>query len=59
MTSSTKIKFCKKCIMPSTKNDLEFNSEGICSGCTAYNKRDSINWKETISFLLIQISVIS
>ena len=52
MTSSTKIKFCEKCIMPSTKNDLEFNSEGICSGCTAYNKRDSINWKEREKNLL-------
>ena len=33
------IKFCKKCILPSTKPDLEFNDDGLCQGCVAYNNR--------------------
>ena len=39
------IKFCKKCIMPSTKPNLEFNSNGICQGCLAYENRSKIDWK--------------
>ncbi len=46
MTSNTKIKYCKKCIMSSAKPDLEFNSNGICSGCAAFEQRDKINWDE-------------
>ena len=41
-----KIKRCKLCIIPSSKPDLEFNSEGICQGCLAYQNRKSINWEE-------------
>ena len=39
------IKICKQCILPSTKPDLEFNENGICQGCLAYENRKSINWK--------------
>ena len=37
---------CKNCIYPSTKPHIEFNSEGICSGCIAYNVRPKIDWSE-------------
>jgi N-acetyl sugar amidotransferase len=37
---------CKNCIYPSTKPHIEFNSEGICSGCIAYNARLKIDWSE-------------
>lgn len=46
MTSITKIKYCKKCIMPNTKPDIEFNSSGVCSGCISFDKRKEINWEE-------------
>ena len=46
MTSNINIKYCKKCIMPFTKPDLAFGSSGICSGCTAFAKRDEVNWDE-------------
>ena len=32
--------------MPFTKPDLEFDSNGICSGCKAFVERDKINWDE-------------
>jgi N-acetyl sugar amidotransferase len=40
------VKICKNCIYPSTKPDLEFNSEGFCQGCLAFKKRPLINWDE-------------
>tara|TARA_B100002019_G_C21257665_1_gene594861 strand:+ start:1201 stop:2346 length:1146 start_codon:yes stop_codon:yes gene_type:complete len=38
------IYFCKKCIIPSTKPDLEFAKDGICQGCKAYENRKEIDW---------------
>ena len=40
------VNYCKNCIYPSTKPDLEFNLEGLCQGCVAYNARKFINWKK-------------
>ena len=38
--------FCKSCVYPSSKPHIEFNEEGICSGCLAYNRRPKIDWQE-------------
>ncbi|EQB34420.1 hypothetical protein M947_11095 [Sulfurimonas hongkongensis] len=35
-----KIKYCKKCLMPSTKPYLTFNDEGICNACQSSEKKD-------------------
>ena len=40
-----KITICKECIIPLSKSDLEFNSDGVYQGCLAYKNRVSINWK--------------
>ncbi len=42
----SKVYFCKICVYPSSKPHIEFNNEGICSGCIAYKKRPKIDWKE-------------
>ena len=39
------IQFCKKCIYPSTKPELQFNSQGICQGCISYENRKTIDWQ--------------
>ena len=39
-----KIHYCTKCLLPSTKPDLNFNNHGICSACTAFANRKEINW---------------
>ena len=39
------LKFCKLCIYPSSKPHIEFNEEGVCSGCIAFNNRSKIDWK--------------
>jgi len=38
--------FCKICVYPSSKPHIEFNDDGICSGCIAYQRRPKIDWKE-------------
>lgn len=39
------IKYCKRCVMPSTKPDKDLNAEGVCLACNNYEKRDSIDWE--------------
>ena len=41
-----KLNYCKKCILPITKPDLEFDEIGVCQGCRAYENRKKINWEK-------------
>ena len=41
-----KLNYCKKCILPITKPDLEFDETGVCQGCIAYENRKKINWEK-------------
>jgi len=38
------LKYCLKCVMPSTKPDLSFDDDGICSACKAYDDRSTVDW---------------
>ena len=38
------MKYCKKCLYPDTKPQLEFNSDGICSACTNVKMKEEIDW---------------
>lgn len=38
------IRYCTKCLLPETKPDLSFDSEGVCSACTAFAARSAIDW---------------
>ena len=38
------IKLCAHCLLPSSKPDLYFDDEGVCSACTAYFERPNIDW---------------
>ena len=41
-----KVKYCKKCVIPSSSAiPVEFDSEGVCSGCNTANKKKDIDWK--------------
>lgn len=35
---------CARCLYPRTKPDLTFNEHGVCSACTAFDKRKLIDW---------------
>jgi len=37
--------FCSKCLYPSTKPNLHFNENRVCSACTAFDLREKIDWK--------------
>lgn len=39
------MKYCKRCVMPDTRPGIQFNEDGICSACVAYERRKTIDWK--------------
>ena len=48
------MKYCKKCLYPNTKPQLQFDEKGICSACNNYKLKDEVNWvKKKEDFLLI------
>jgi len=46
------IKLCSCCLLPSSKPDLYFDEEGVCSACTAYFARPNIDWDKRRAELL-------
>ena len=46
------LKYCKKCVMPITKPDLEFDNDGVCSACRAYENRKNVDWDKRKQELL-------
>ena len=45
------ISYCTLCLLPSSKPDLYFNAEGVCSACSAFLNRPNIDWfKREIEF---------
>lgn len=38
------MKYCRNCVMPSTKPDLSFDERGVCHACQNYEKRVSVDW---------------
>lgn len=38
------LKYCAECVLPSTKPDLSFDSNGICAACNNYKMRKDIDW---------------
>jgi len=40
-----KIRYCKRCIMPDTKPDLQFDVQGICSACRSFEARAAVDWE--------------
>ncbi|MCW8895337.1 N-acetyl sugar amidotransferase [Sulfurimonas sp.] len=40
------MKYCKKCIMPTSRPGITLNEEGICGGCLGFKeKKEEIDWK--------------
>ena len=38
------MKYCTKCVMPSTRPGITFDENGICSACQSYERRKTIDW---------------
>jgi N-acetyl sugar amidotransferase len=39
-----RLTYCKRCVMPSTRPGLSFNSQGICRACQWYEEKKQIDW---------------
>lgn len=39
------LKYCVRCVMPSTKPDLHVDAEGVCNACRAYQNRNDVDWE--------------
>jgi N-acetyl sugar amidotransferase len=40
------LRYCKRCVMPDSKPDLQFDDQGICSACRNFEQREIIDWAE-------------
>lgn len=49
------IRYCKRCVMPDTKPDLQFDAEGVCSACRYFEKRKHVDWDQRWSELQILV----
>lgn len=38
------MKYCKKCLMPSTRPGIKFHDDGICVPCKNYEKQKATDW---------------
>jgi len=36
--------YCKHCVMPSTKPDLQLDDDGVCNACRSYENRKDVDW---------------
>ncbi len=37
--------YCKRCVMPDTKPDLQLDTEGVCNACRSFEQREAVDWK--------------
>ena len=40
------IHYCNRCIMPSTRPDIEIDDHGTCNACRAFELRKNIDWEK-------------
>jgi N-acetyl sugar amidotransferase len=40
------IKYCLRCVMPSTKPDLHIDAEGVCAACRNIERRKQVDWAQ-------------
>ena len=45
------MKYCKKCLEPSTRPNNTFNKQGICKVCEYYDSLKEVNWEERLEIL--------
>jgi len=43
--------YCKCCVMPDSKPDLQLDEEGICSACHSYQRRVEVDWASRLQEL--------
>ena len=38
------LRLCRRCVMPDTKPDLQFDQGGVCVACRSYENRKEVDW---------------
>ena len=38
------MRYCTRCVMPSTRPGIRFNDEGVCYACLAHDRKDRTDW---------------
>lgn len=46
------LRYCTRCVMPDTKPDLTFDSQGVCHACQNYERRAAVDWDQRRSELM-------
>ena len=53
MSPLPRITWCKKCVYPSTSAiPLNFDKDGVCSGCQVHLEKNEIDWDQRLNWLL-------
>jgi hypothetical protein len=42
--SEFRVRYCQRCVMPSTKPGLVIDADGICSACRQVERKHKIDW---------------
>ena len=41
------MKYCKKCLMPTSRPGIHLDENGVCGGCLGFNeKKEVIDWEQ-------------
>ena len=40
------LKYCKKCLIPNSKPDINFDDSGVCDACRNYQRRKNVDWAQ-------------
>ena len=41
------MRYCKRCLYPENHPlNIEFDDEGVCSGCRVHEEKDILDWSE-------------
>ena len=38
------LNYCRHCVMPDTKPDLQLDNHGVCNACRSFEKRTEVDW---------------
>ena len=50
--------YCTTCFYPDTKPDIEFNKDGVCSACIAFEERKKLTGKKEKKNLLKLLKIL-
>ena len=45
------MRYCSKCVMPSTRPGIQFNEDGVCSACVNHEKKKDVDWDKRFNEL--------